>query len=196
MKFVPHNYQRYCINRMITDPVLGLFLDMGLGKTLQMLTFLLSEKEEGKTGDELRTLIVTPASLVYNWKKEIGQFVPELSCKVITGNAAERQEMIQNEEDRDIWITSYDLLKRDIACYENIRFANQVIDEAQYIKNHGTQAAKSVRLIQSGFRMALTGTPMENRLSELWSIFDFLMPGFLYGYQRRKSKFRQPTGEI
>ena len=80
--------------------------DMGLGKTLQMLTFLLSEKEEGKTGDELRTLIVTPASLVYNWKKEIGQFVPELSCKVITGNAAERQEMIQNEEDRDIWITS------------------------------------------------------------------------------------------
>lgn len=165
--------------------------DMGLGKTLQMLTFLLSEKEEGKTGDELRTLIVTPASLVYNWKKEIGQFVPELSCKVITGNAAERQEMIQNEEDRDIWITSYDLLKRDIACYENIRFANQVIDEAQYIKNHGTQAAKSVRLIQSGFRMALTGTPMENRLSELWSIFDFLMPGFLYGYQGFREKFEE-----
>ena len=166
--------------------------DMGLGKTLQMLTFLLSEKEEGKTGDELRTLIVTPASLVYNWKKEIGQFVPELSCKVITGNAAERQEMIQNEEDRDIWITSYDLLKRDIACYENIRFANQVIDEAQYIKNHGTQAAKSVRLIQSGFRMALTGTPMENRLSELWSIFDYLMPGFLYGYDTFKKEFETP----
>ena len=117
--------------------------------------------------------------------------MPELSCKVITGNAAERQEMIQNEEDRDIWITSYDLLKRDIACYENIRFANQVIDEAQYIKNHGTQAAKSVRLIQSGFRMALTGTPMENRLSELWSIFDFLMPGFLYGYQGFREKFEE-----
>ena len=110
---------------------------------------------------------------------------------LITGNAAERQEMIQNEEDRDIWITSYDLLKRDIACYENIRFANQVIDEAQYIKNHGTQAAKSVRLIQSGFRMALTGTPMENRLSELWSIFDFLMPGFLYGYQGFREKFEE-----
>ena len=69
--------------------------------------------------------------------------------------------------------------------------ANQVIDEAQYIKNHGTQAAKSVRLIQSGFRMALTGTPMENRLSELWSIFDFLMPGFLYGYQGFREKFEE-----
>ena len=165
--------------------------DMGLGKTLQVLTFLLSEKEEGKTGDEMRTLIVTPASLVYNWKKEISQFVPALSCKIIAGNAAERKELLQGSLDADIWITSYDLLKRDIAYYEELRFANQIIDEAQYIKNHGTQAAKSVRLIQSGFRMALTGTPMENRLSELWSIFDFLMPGFLYGYQNFREKFEE-----
>lgn len=165
--------------------------DMGLGKTLQVLTFLLSEKEEGKSGDEMRTLIVTPASLVYNWKKEISQFVPALSCKIIAGSASERQEFLQNDDDADIWITSYDLLKRDIAYYEKKRFANQIIDEAQYIKNHGTQASKSVRLIQSGFRMALTGTPMENRLSELWSIFDFLMPGFLYGYQNFRDKFEE-----
>ena len=165
--------------------------DMGLGKTLQLLTFLLSEKEEGKTGDELRTLIITPASLVYNWKKEIEQFVPSLSCRIIAGNAEERQALLDNEEDADIWITSYDLLKRDIARYEDIFFANQVIDEAQYIKNHGTQAAKSVRLIHSGFRMALTGTPMENKLSELWSIFDFLMPGFLYGYTSFREEFEE-----
>ncbi len=165
--------------------------DMGLGKTLQVLTFLLSEKEEGKTGDEMRTLIVTPASLVYNWKKEISQFVPALSCKIIAGDAAERQELLQSGEDADIWITSYDLLKRDIGYYEELTFANQIIDEAQYIKNHGTQAAKSVRLVQSGFRMALTGTPMENRLSELWSIFDFLMPGFLYGYQHFREEFEE-----
>lgn len=167
--------------------------DMGLGKTLQILTFLLSEKEDGKSGDELRTLIVTPASLVYNWLKELNTFTPGLTCKVISGSAAARKELLSTapENDADVWITSYDLLKRDIADYEGLTFANQVIDEAQYIKNHGTQAAKSVRLIHSSFRMALTGTPIENRLSELWSIFDFLMPGFLLGYQGFRETYEE-----
>ena len=171
--------------------------DMGLGKTLQALTFLLSEKEAGKSGDELRTLIITPASLVYNWEKEISRFTPDLSCKVISGSVSERKELLAQASgedpamDADVWITSYDLLKRDIVGYENLTFANQIIDEAQYIKNHNTQASKTVRLIHSGFRLALTGTPIENRLSELWSIFDFLMPGFLLGYQGFRENYEE-----
>lgn len=171
--------------------------DMGLGKTLQALTFLLSEKEAGKSGNELRTLIITPASLVYNWEKEISHFTPDLSCKVISGSVSERKELLSQATDEDpamdadIWITSYDLLKRDIVEYENLTFANQIIDEAQYIKNHNTQASKTVRLIHSGFRLALTGTPIENRLSELWSIFDFLMPGFLLGYQGFRETYEE-----
>lgn len=167
--------------------------DMGLGKTLQVLTFLLSEKEEGKSGDTLRTLIVTPASLVYNWQKEIEHFAPQLSFRVIAGAALQRKDLIEAGEDADIWITSYDLLKRDVEIYEGIAFANEIIDEAQYIKNQTTLAAKSVRLINSGFRLALTGTPIENRLSELWSIFDYLMPGFLYSYAWFKSEIEAPV---
>ncbi len=171
--------------------------DMGLGKTLQTLTFLLSEKESGKSGDELRTLIITPASLVYNWQKEILQFTPGLTCKVISGSVSERRELLSQATgtdpalDADVWITSYDLLKRDMVEYEHLTFANQIIDEAQYIKNHNTQASKSVRLVHSGFRLALTGTPIENRLSELWSIFDFLMPGFLLGYQGFRETYEE-----
>ena len=167
--------------------------DMGLGKTLQILAFLLSEKEQGKVGDEIRTLIVAPASLVYNWKKEVERFTPQLSVCVMAGTAHERKELIKNQTSNvDVWITSYDLLKRDIELYQDIVFANEIIDEAQYIKNQTTHAAKSVRLVNSSFRMALTGTPMENRLSELWSIFDYLMPGFLYGYTRFRSEIETP----
>ena len=170
--------------------------DMGLGKTLQVLAFLLSEQEAGKAGRELRTLIITPASLVYNWKKEIETFTPTLSCQFIAGNVSERQEIIRGirgESLTDIYITSYDLLKRDILEYEGITFANEIIDEAQFIKNQNTQAAKGVRLVQSDFRMALTGTPIENRLSELWSIFDYLMPGFLYKYSRFRTEYETPV---
>ena len=91
-----------------------------------------------------------------------------------------------------ILITSYDLLRRDIQEYQKIRFSCQVIDEAQFVKNYNTQAARAVKEIQAGFKLALTGTPIENRLSELWSIFDYLMPGFLYSYQRFKSDFEAP----
>ena len=106
---------------------------MGLGKTLQILAFLLSEKEQGKVGDELRTLIVAPASLVYNWKKEVERFTPQLSVCVMAGTAHERKELIKNQTSNvDVWITSYDLLKRDIELYQDIVFANEIIDEAQY----------------------------------------------------------------
>ncbi len=166
--------------------------DMGLGKTLQVITFLLSEYEGLPNNICGRTLIVAPASLVFNWKNEMEHFAPQLSVKMIVGTAEERARMIQSVGEREILLTSYDLLKRDISSYKGISFANQIIDEAQYIKNHNTQAAKAVRRIESDFRLALTGTPVENRLSELWSIFDYLMPGFLYPYQTFRKELEIP----
>ena len=166
--------------------------DMVLGKTLQVLSFLLSEKADGKHGDDLRTIVICPASLVYNWKREIETYTKELTVAVINGTAEERAELIRSSADADIWVTSYDLLKRDILNYENISFANEVIDEAQYIKNQNTQASQSVRLVNSSFRLALTGTPIENHLGELWSIMDYLMPGFLFNYTAFQKTYEVP----
>ncbi len=129
-------------------------------------------------------LIVAPASLVYNWNSELERFAPELTGKIIVGTAAQRHTLLEEAGEDEILITSYDLLRRDIDFYKKYRFRCQIIDEAQYIKNHTTQAAKAVKKIQADTRFALTGTPVENRLSELWSIFDYLMPGFLYSYSR------------
>ena len=170
--------------------------DMGLGKTLQVISVFMAAKGE-RRGEEqtMPSLVVCPASLVYNWQEEIQRFAPSLSCVVIAGTQKERQEIIQELTQFDVAITSYDLLKRDIAFYENSTFAYQVIDEAQYIKTHTTAAAKAVKVIQSRVRFALTGTPIENRLSELWSIFDYLMPGFLYGYETFKKDFETPIAK-
>lgn len=166
--------------------------DMGLGKTLQVIAFLLSEFIDAEPSENKRCLIVAPASLVFNWRSEIERFAPVLCVKTVTGTADERKLCIREAGNRDILLTSYDLLKRDIDCYAGVRFYCQVIDEAQYIKNHNTQAARAVKEIEAGFRLALTGTPVENRLSELWSIFDYLMPGFLYAYQRFREDIELP----
>lgn len=169
--------------------------DMGLGKTLQVISLLLAEQQEWEAGEkECRgSLIVCPASLVYNWQKEILRFAPELRTVIVTGLAAEREQMIQKSRRGEILITSYDLLKRDADSYRDMVFAIEVIDEAQYIKNPGTQAAKGVKKIAADFKLALTGTPIENRLSELWSIFDYLMPGFLYTYARFRREIEIPV---
>lgn len=164
--------------------------DMGLGKTLQVICFLQSEME--RTSESRRSLIVCPASLVYNWKRELEKFAPQLPARMVVGTAAERAGILQTAGEREILITSYDLLRRDLEQYEKLTFFCQVIDEAQYIKNHGTQAARAVKSITAGFKLALTGTPVENRLSELWSIFDYLMPGYLYSYQRFREELEQP----
>lgn len=168
--------------------------DMGLGKTLQVISLLLAEQQSYKVGERERhrSLIVCPASLVYNWKKEIKRFAPELCTIIIEGQANDRRQMIKRSKEDEILITSYDLLKRDAEAYNDIVFAIQVIDEAQYIKNPGTQAARGVKKITAAFKLALTGTPIENRLSELWSIFDYLMPGFLYTYQRFREEIEIP----
>ena len=163
--------------------------DMGLGKTLQALSLLLSLKEEGK---RVSALIVSPASLVYNWKAECTKFTPSLNAVTVSGSANEREDIIKNSDKYDILITSYDLLKRDIALYKNAVFNIEIIDEAQFIKNHSTAAAKAVRAVKATHRLALTGTPIENRLSELWSIFEYLMPGFLFGQDSFKKLISNP----
>lgn len=168
--------------------------DMGLGKTLQVISLLLAEEEEYQAGEKekKRSLIVCPASLVYNWQKEVERFAPSLETVMVTGSASERKDIIKGTKEGQVLITSYDLLKRDVEHYKDLVFAIQVIDEAQYIKNAGTQAAKGVKQITAAFKLALTGTPIENRLSELWSIFDYLMPGFLYTYQKFREEIEIP----
>lgn len=163
--------------------------DMGLGKTIQVIALLLDEAEKK---EHTISIIVCPASLVYNWENEFHTFAPSLKVLTVTGTAAEREELLKRTDEEDVLITSYDLLKRDIDLYEGKSFRYQIIDEAQYIKNASTQSAKAVKGIDAGSRFALTGTPIENRLSELWSIFDFLMPGFLFTYQRFKKEYEQP----
>lgn len=163
--------------------------DMGLGKTVQIIALLLDEKE--RRGGV--SLIVCPASLVYNWEREIHRFAPGLAVRMVAGNASQREAALRAREETDVYITSYDLLKRDIPLYEGKRFAYQVVDEAQYIKNPATQSAKAVKCVTADTRFALTGTPMENRLSDLWSIFDYLMPGFLFGYPWFRGHFELPV---
>lgn len=165
--------------------------DMGLGKTLQMIAVLLAAKEEAK-GAASVSLIITPASLVFNWGEEMNRFAPELKVALVTGTQAERQKILEQYREYDVLVTSYDLLKRDIPLYEEMEFTCEVLDEAQYIKNHTTAAAKAVKIVKSMHRFALTGTPIENRLSELWSIFDYLMPGFLYGYETFRKELELP----
>ena len=160
--------------------------DMGLGKTLQIISLLLSRKVEGQS---CLTLVVCPASLVLNWQNEIQKFAPRLRVLANIGTLSERRELFKDMDDYDVIVTSYDLLKRDVEQYQKIEFHYQIIDEAQYIKNQGTQNAKAVKAIKSKQRFALTGTPIENRLSELWSIFDFLMPGYLYSYKKFKDRY-------
>lgn len=183
--------------------------DMGLGKTLQviaLLTAFYQEKTEQKaagnegSGSELPlpSLIVCPASLVYNWGQEFARFSPEIRVLLIAGTAKERQEQLEEQmrmeasERAQVIITSYDLLKRDREAYLGRTFEYEIIDEAQVIKNAKTQGAKAVKEISANARFALTGTPVENRLSELWSIFDFLMPGFLYSYRKFRERYELP----
>ena len=163
--------------------------DMGLGKTIQVISLIL---DEAQAHPDSNFLVVCPASLVYNWENEIHLFAPALKVQTVTGTAAERESQLKNLETGNVVITSYDLLKRDIDFYEGRVFRFQIIDEAQYIKNASTQSAKAVKSVDAVCRFALTGTPIENRLSELWSIFDFLMPGFLFHYQKFKKEYETP----
>ena len=241
--------------------------EMGLGKTLQMIALFQYEKEQGV---RLPSLVVSPASLVYNWKEEISRFAPDLVCETVTGTKSERKAILEQARTgipqketapetlpaaeteqsaasetlpaveteqsaasetlpaveteqpaasgalpaaaaqqpaaagtaqpagygaartADVYVVSYDLLKRDVALYEGIRFHIAVLDEAQYIKNQKAGVTKAVKALSAESRFALTGTPIENRLSELWSIFDYLMPGLLYSSTEFESRYERP----
>ncbi|MFT9009227.1 MAG: SNF2-related protein [Bifidobacterium sp.] len=177
--------------------------EMGLGKTAQLLSFLLARQSEAREVGP--NLIVCPASLVYNWAAEAEKFAPGLRVMVASGTKAERHEMLARarrsvsdeggataDEQPDVIITSYDLLRRDLDDYKALRCYCMALDEAQYVKNHATKSSRAVRTIQTLHRFALTGTPIENRLSELWSIFDFLMPGILGSYAHFRERFEMP----
>jgi Superfamily II DNA/RNA helicases, SNF2 family len=162
--------------------------DMGLGKTLETIAFIESERDK----DSLPSIVICPTSLVYNWESEIQKFAPDLRTLVIAGNKGEREELIGRLDGADIVITSYPLIRRDIDSYREVSFSYCILDEAQHIKNPDSVNAKSVKEIRAKGYFALTGTPIENNLTELWSIFDFIMPGFLLSHRRFVEKFERP----
>ncbi len=154
--------------------------DMGLGKTLQAIAFLWSLKEEKP---EL-SLVVAPTSLIFNWQSELEKFAPTLKGLVVSGTKKERSALIEKAGEYDIIITSYPLLRRDIEEYKEWKFNCCILDEAQYIKNPSSLTAKAAKIISADHLFALTGTPMQNSLTELWSIFDCVMPGYLSSYNK------------
>ena len=171
--------QRYGLGGILAD-------DMGLGKTLQTIVYICSNPGS-------RSLIVCPTSLSYNWQEEFQKFAPHIRTYIVSGTPEERAEMIKNHvNEYDVWITSYPLIRKDIESYEDIKFDHMFIDEAQYIKNPSSLGARAVKMIKADNKFALTGTPIENALSELWSIFDFIMPGFLDRHSKFADKYEKP----
>lgn len=185
-------YQRIGYNWFRTLDYLGfggiLGDEMGLGKTIQAISFILSNKES-------KTLIVAPTSLVYNWIDEFEKFAPSLNITAVNGPKEDREDKFKNIENYHVFITTYNLLKRDLESYKNIEFDYCILDEAQYIKNSNSKNAMAVKEIKSKTRFALTGTPIENSLMELWSIFDFIMPGYLYDEKRFSVKYNKNIKE-
>lgn len=163
--------------------------DMGLGKTLQVLTYLQSEKERAEGGT---SLIVAPTSLVYNWMSEVEKFIPSLKVLLLVGSKEERKEKLEAIEEADIVITSYTMVRNDIDLYKKLMFKNCILDEAQHIKNYASKTSKAIKTLNARTRFALTGTPIENALSELWSMFDFVMPGYLHGITKFRKDYETP----
>ncbi|WP_090087698.1 DEAD/DEAH box helicase [Clostridium uliginosum] len=178
-------YQRDGYNWFRTLDYLGfggiLGDEMGLGKTLQTIVFLLSKSKSN-------SLIVAPTSLIYNWFNEFKKFAPSMNVCIINGGKEEREELIKCYKEYDVIITTYNLLRRDLDLY-TMEFDYCILDEAQNIKNPSSLSAKAVKNINAKGRFALTGTPIENSLMELWSIFDFVMPGYLFNEKRFTTRY-------
>jgi SNF2 family DNA or RNA helicase len=162
---------------------------MGLGKTVQVIAYLTTLDRSKNPGP---SLVVCPASLILNWGEELRRFGPELHAALFMGNAAERKSMMETCWDADVWVTSYELLRQDIAAYAKKEFYCCILDEGQHIKNRTTQVSKAVKQLVCRQRFVLTGTPIENRLSELWNLFDFLMPGYLFSHGTFVEKLEKP----
>ena len=163
--------------------------DMGLGKTLQALVLIEKEKVKNKP-----SIVICPKTLLYNWQNEVDKFTPKLKSIIVDGFPDERKKLIKKIKNYDLVITGYATMQRDQEFYnkQKIKFNYCVLDEAQFIKNHTTKNAQIVKKINADYRLALTGTPLENSVSEIWSIFDFLMPGFLGSYNAFYKKFQKP----
>ncbi|MDH6363849.1 SNF2 family DNA or RNA helicase [Enterococcus sp. PF1-24] len=172
--------------KMLSDYHLGGILadEMGLGKTLQAITYLLAEKES-TDNQLLRAVIVAPASLIYNWQAELKKFAPSLQVCVVSGSKAERQQLLTAAA--DVFITSYGTLRQDSQIYEEAQLNYLILDEAQMVKNSASKTAQALRDLTIPKRFALSGTPIENNLGELWSLFQIIMPGFFPS----KEKFNQ-----
>ncbi len=165
--------------------------DMGLGKTLQTIVTLAQSKKEAKTP----SIIICPTSLLYNWKEEFHKFNPSFKTLVVDGVPNHRKKLISLMSEFDAVITSYSLLQKDIELYEPTLFHYSILDEAQHIKNRSTRNAKSVKMLKSNYKLILSGTPIENSLDELWSLFDFLMPNFLNTYDRFLERYVRQKNE-
>ena len=174
---------QYGLNGILAD-------DMGLGKTLQALALLQKAKE---VDGPMPTLVITPTTVVFNWENEIQKFTPNLTCLKIQG--ADRNSLFKEIPNYDIVITSYALVRRDIAKLKKYKFRYVILDESQNIKNAISQTAQSVKELQSDHKLALSGTPIENKLEELWSVFDFLMPGFLFNVAEFNYRYVTPIME-
>lgn len=165
--------------------------DMGLGKTLQAI---IAVTQNILINPNAISIVVCPTSLVHNWKEEFNKFNPQLKVLPVDGTPAQRKKLQTDIKKYNVIITSYTLMQKDIEFYKTIPFAYAILDEAQHIKNRATRNAKSVKMIQAAHRLILTGTPIENSLEELWSLFDFLMPGLLSSYDRFVEKYiRNPN---
>ncbi|WP_249869415.1 DEAD/DEAH box helicase [Oceanobacillus saliphilus] len=162
--------------------------DMGLGKTLQSIAYLASESMGETIGPHL---IVAPSSVVYNWKNEFEKFAPDLSVVVLTGVPEDRHQLIEKSQGTNVWITSYATLRQDIEYYREMTFQTMTLDEAQYIKNYATKTSRAIREIKATRRFALSGTPIENSIDELWAIFQVVLPGLMPNHR----KFKQLSNE-
>ena len=174
---------KYGLNGILAD-------DMGLGKTLQALALIQKAKEVD--GDK-PVLVVCPTSVVFNWESEIQKFVPDLKCLKLSGT--ERKALFEKIPENDVVITSYALVRRDIEELQQFDFRYVILDESQNIKNAISQTAQSVKQLKADHKLALSGTPIENKLEELWSVFDFLMPGFLFNVAEFNYRYVNPIME-
>ncbi len=165
--------------------------EMGLGKTIQTISLfddIYNSKEIKRT-----SLIVTPSSLIYNWVSEFSKFASHIKIKAVDGNGEERKKIIEEMSKYNVLVTSYNMLSTDLEHYKKKQFELIVIDEGHLIKNHFTIYSKSIKSLTSNHKVALTGTPMENNILELWSLFDFVMPGFLGEFSHFKSKYKNTS---
>lgn len=187
------DYQKEGLNFLQNKKDKGLFGiladEMGLGKTVQTISYILNNKKD-------KTLIITPTSLVYNWEAEFKKFAPQLDVVCIYGNKSKRNKYLEDLSKYSVILTSYGTINMDIEFYKNVKFDNLIIDEGQIIKNPKAIVTKNVKSINSKTKFVLTGTPFENNYLELWSIFDFLKPGYLFSEKEFKNKFLHDKDNI